>query len=197
MKKLTTSVLVVVLTSTFAIASGQKKDTIKTTEIGEVIMTGAMNRKMKLDAQTSTAAVIGKEKLTQAGAPNAIAALASKVPGLTINKTNSSVDGTYDIKIRGSRTLTGSTAPLIVIDGVISSMTIFQSLPADMIESTTTLLGLQGAALYGSQGVNGAIVITTKKGSGSRKPRISFNSNVEFDNVSFTPARQQKYGQGW
>ncbi|RTZ49875.1 hypothetical protein EJ377_06805 [Chryseobacterium arthrosphaerae] len=117
-----------------------------------MIMTGAMNRKMKLDAQTSTAAVIGKEKLTQAGAPNAIAALASKVPGLTINKTNSSVDGTYDIKIRGSRTLTGSTTPLVVIDGVISSMSILQSMPSDMIESTTTLLGLQGAALYGSQG---------------------------------------------
>ncbi|MDN5395475.1 MAG: SusC/RagA family TonB-linked outer membrane protein, partial [Chryseobacterium sp.] len=187
----------VVLTSTFAIASGQKRDTVKTTEIGEVIMTGAMNRKMKLDAQTSTAAVIGKEKLTQAGAPNAIAALASKVPGLTINKTNSGVDGTYDIKIRGSRTLTGSTSPLIIIDGVISSMTILQSLPSDIIESTTTLLGLQGAALYGSQGVNGAIIITTKKGSGNRKPRISFNSNVEFDNVLFTPKRQQKYGQGW
>ncbi|MGG5210913.1 SusC/RagA family TonB-linked outer membrane protein [Chryseobacterium sp. MIQD13] len=197
MKKLTTSVLVVVLSSTFALASGQERDTVKTTEIGEVIMTGAMNRKMKLDAQTSTAAVIGKDKLTQAGAPNAVAALASKVPGLTINKTNSSIDGTYDIKIRGTRTLTGSTAPLIVIDGVISNMTIFQSLPADMIESTTTLLGLQGAALYGSQGVNGAIIVTTKKGSGNRKPRISFNSNVEFDNVAFTPKRQQKYGQGW
>lgn len=197
MKKLTTSVLVVVLSSTFALASAQKRDTVKTTEIGEVIMTGAMNRKMKLDAQTSTAAVISKEKLTQAGAPNAIAALASKVPGLTINKTDSSVDGTYDIKIRGSRTLTGSTAPLIVIDGVISSMTIFQSLPSDAIESVTTLLGLQGAALYGSQGVNGAIIITTKKGSGSRKPRVNFNSNVEFDNVLYTPKRQQKYGQGW
>ncbi|MGG7468160.1 SusC/RagA family TonB-linked outer membrane protein [Chryseobacterium arthrosphaerae] len=197
MKKLTTSVLVVVLTSTFAIASGQKKDTIKTTEIGEVIMTGAMNRKMKLDAQTSTAAVIGKEKLTQAGAPNAIAALASKVPGLTINKTNSSVDGTYDIKIRGSRTLTGSTTPLVVIDGVISSMSILQSMPSDMIESTTTLLGLQGAALYGSQGVNGALIVTTKKGSGSRKARVTFNSNVEFDNVLFLPARQKQYGQGW
>ncbi|HCA08246.1 SusC/RagA family TonB-linked outer membrane protein [Chryseobacterium sp.] len=197
MKKLTTSVLVVVLSSTFALVSGQKKDTVKTTEIGEVIMTGAMNRKMKLDAQTSTAAVIGKDKLVQAGAPNAIAALAGKVPGLTINKTSSSVDGTYDIKIRGSRTLTGSTSPLIVIDGVISTMTILQSLPSDAIESTTTLLGLQGAALYGSQGVNGALIVTTKKGSGSRKPRVNFNSNVEFDNVAFTPKRQQKYGQGW
>lgn len=126
-------------------------------------MTGAMNKRVKLDAATSTAAVVSKEKLVQAGAPNAIAALASKVPGLTINKTNSSVDGTYDIKIRGTRTLTGSTSPLIVIDGVISSQTILQALPADVIESTTTLLGLQGAALYGSQGVNGAIIVTTKK----------------------------------
>ncbi|MBT2620865.1 SusC/RagA family TonB-linked outer membrane protein [Chryseobacterium sp. ISL-6] len=200
MKKFTTSVLMVVLSSTFALASGQEKkrrDTLKTTDIAEVIMTGAMGRKMKLDAQTSTAAVIGKEKLTQAGAPNAIAGLTSKVPGLTINKTSSGVDGTYDIKIRGSRTLTGSTSPLIVIDGVISSIQIFQALPSDMLESVTTLLGLQGAALYGSQGVNGAIVITTKKGSGSRKPRISFNSNVEFENVLFTPSRQKAYGQGW
>lgn len=160
-------------------------------------MTGAMNRKMKLDAQTSTATVVNKEKLTQAAAPNAIAALASKVPGLTINKTNSGVDGTYDIKIRGSRTLTGGTSPLIVIDGVISTQTILQSLPADLIESVTTLLGLQGAALYGSQGVNGAIIVTTKKGSGSRKPRVTFNSNIEFDNVLFTPSIQKKYGQGW
>lgn len=200
MKKFTTSVLMVVLSSTFALASGQekkKRDTIKTTDIAEVIMTGAMNRKMKLDAQTSTAAVIGKDKLTQAGAPNAVAGLVSKVPGLTISKTNSSVDGTYDIKIRGSRTLTGSTSPLVVIDGVISSMQIFQAMPSDMVESITTLLGLQGAALYGSQGVNGAIVVTTKKGSGTKKPRISFNSNIEFDNVLFTPSRQKAYGQGW
>ncbi|WP_415328909.1 SusC/RagA family TonB-linked outer membrane protein [Chryseobacterium sp. MMS23-Vi53] len=197
MKKLTASVLLVVLSSSVGFVNAQNRDTLRTQDITEVVMTGAMNRKMKLDAQTSTATVVSKEKLTQAGAPNAVAALVSKVPGLTINKTNSSVDGTYDIKIRGSRTLTGNTSPLIVIDGVISSMQIFQALPADAIESTTTLLGLQGAALYGSQGVNGAIVITTKKGSGSRKPRVSFNSNIEFDNVLFTPARQRKYGQGW
>ncbi|WP_294315833.1 SusC/RagA family TonB-linked outer membrane protein [uncultured Chryseobacterium sp.] len=197
MKKLTASVLLVVLSSSFGIVSAQNRDTLRTQDITEVVMTGAMNRKMKLDAQTSTATVVSKEKLTQAGAPNAIAALASKVPGLTINKTNSGVDGTYDIKIRGTRTLTGGTSPLIVIDGVISSLQILQAIPSDLIESTTTLLGLQGAALYGSQGVNGAIVVTTKKGSGSRKPRISFNSNVEFDNVLFTPKRQQQYGQGW
>jgi len=200
MKKLTTSILIVALTSPFVVIKAQKKssDTLtRTQDITEVVMTGAMNKRVKLDAATSTAAVVSKEKLVQAGAPNAIAALASKVPGLTINKTNSSVDGTYDIKIRGTRTLTGSTSPLIVIDGVISSQTILQALPADVIESTTTLLGLQGAALYGSQGVNGAIIVTTKKGSGSKKPRITFNSNIEFDNVLFTPARQRQYGQGW
>lgn len=199
MKKLTTSVLAVVLTASFGIMSAQQTqgDTLKTQDITEVVMTGAMNRKMKLDAQTSTATVVTKEKLVQAAAPNAIAALASKVPGLTINKTNSGVDGTYDIKIRGSRTLTGGTSPLVVIDGVISTQTILQSLPADMIDSVTTLLGLQGAALYGSQGVNGAIIVTTKKGSGSRKPRVNFNSNIEFDNVLFTPSIQKSYGQGW
>uniref|UniRef100_A0AAU6WP72 TonB-dependent receptor plug domain-containing protein n=1 Tax=Chryseobacterium endophyticum TaxID=1854762 RepID=A0AAU6WP72_9FLAO len=197
MKKLTASVLLVVLSSSFGIVSAQNRDTLRTQDITEVVMTGAMNRKMKLDASTTSAVVVSKEKLTQAGAPNALAALQSKVPGLTINKTNNGVDGTYDIKIRGTRTLTGNTSPLIVIDGVVSTMAIFQSIPSDLIESVTTLLGLQGAALYGSQGVNGAIVVTTKKGSGSRKPRVSFNSNVEFDNVLFVPKRQNQYGQGW
>lgn len=199
MKKLTTSVLIVAMTSSFVVMNAQKKsgDTLRTTDITEVVMTGAMNRKMKLDAATTSAVVVSKEKLTQAGAPNAIAALQSKVPGLTINKTSSGVDGTYDIKIRGTRTLTGSTSPLIVIDGVVSTSAIFQSIPSDMIDSITTLLGLQGAALYGSQGVNGAIIVTTKKGSGSKKPRITFNSNVEFDNVLFMPTRQRQYGQGW
>lgn len=201
MKKLTSSVLLVVLSSTFVVANAQQKanDTIpkNETSIGEVVITGALGVKRKLDQQTSTATVVSKEKLSQAAAPNAIAALTSKVPGLSINKTNSSVDGTYDVKIRGTRTLTGGTSPLIVIDGVISTMTIFQALPTDVIESVTTMLGLQGAALYGSQGVNGAIIVTTKKGSGSKKPRITFNSNIEFDNVLFTPHRQNKYGQGW
>lgn len=197
MKKLTASVLIVVVSSSLALFKAQDSTKAGTTNIEEVIVTGPLNMKRKLDAQTSTATVVNKDKLIQAGAPNAIAALASKVPGMTINKTSSSVDGSYDIKIRGSRTLTGSTSPLVVIDGVISSQTILQSLPADAIESISTLLGLQGAALYGSQGVNGAIVVTTKKGSGSRKPRITFNSNVEFDNVLYTPARQKLYGQGW
>lgn len=200
MKKLTTSVLAVVLSSTFVVANAQQKKgdtTIKEQQIGEVVVTGALGIKRKLDQQTSSAVVVGKDKLAQAGAPNGVVALIGKAPGLTINKTSSSVDGTYDVKINGTRTITGSTGPLIVIDGVISSMAMYQAMPTDMVDSVSVIEGLQGAALYGSQGINGAIIITTKKGSGSRKARVTLNSNIEFESVLFVPFRQKVYGQGW
>ncbi|MCE3076266.1 vWA domain-containing protein [Chryseobacterium gwangjuense] len=103
---------------------------------------------------------------------NIAAALAAKAPGLTINSIGYSNNNQYDIKIRGSRTLTGQTTPIIVINGVISDQKALSSIPPNKIESLTTLLGLQASALYGSQGSNGAIVVTTKKIS--RKEKKAF-----------------------
>lgn len=201
MKKLTSSVLLVVLSSTFAVANAQTgNDTIpkKETAIGEVIITGAMNVKKRLDQQTSSVSVVNNAELTQANNQNAAAALTGKVAGLTISQANSGVNGNLDIRIRTSKTLTGSTTPLIVIDGVKSSVSVYTQLPSDMIESQTILKGMQGAALYGSDGVNGAIIVTTKKGnSGSSRVKVTLNSGIEFENAAFVPDRQRKYGQGW
>lgn len=201
MKKLTTSVLIVVLSSSLGMVGAQtkpKKDTLKETAIGEVVITGAMGIKKKLDQQTSSAAVVNNAELTQANNQNAAAALTGKVAGLTISQSNSGVNGNLDIRIRTSKTLTGSTTPLIVIDGVKSSVSVYTQLPSDMIESQTILKGMQGAALYGSDGVNGAIIVTTKKGnSGSKRVKVTLNSGVEFENALFVPDRQKKYGQGW
>ena len=73
MKKLTTSVLAVVLSSTFAIVSSQQKtDTVKTKNIEEVIITGALGIKRKADAVTNAQQVVGAKELTQASSPNAV-----------------------------------------------------------------------------------------------------------------------------
>lgn len=200
MKKLTTSVLLVVVSSSLALMNAQntKSDTIiREQSIGEVVITGALGIKKKLDAQTSSVSVVNSDALTQANNQNAVQSLSGKVTGLQINQSNSSVNGSFDIKLRGSRTISGSTTPLIVIDGVISTVSIYSQLPSDVIESVSVLKGLQGAALYGSQGVNGAIIVTTKKGTSSRKVKVTLNNGIDFENIAFLPARQNKYGQGW
>jgi hypothetical protein len=56
---------------------------------------------------------------------------------------------------------------------------------------------MQGAALYGEQGVNGVIIVTTVKGKEKGKITVNVNSAVDFESVSFMPKTQQKYGQGW
>ena len=197
MKKLTTSVLAVVLTSSFALVNAQKVDTLKTQNIGEVVITGALGLKKRADAETSASQTVNAEQLTQASNPNALGALTGKVSGIQVTQTNTSVNDTYSILIRGTRTITGSNEALVVIDGVISSARVLQQLAPDAIESVNIIKGGAGAALYGSQGVNGVVVVSTKRGTRSKKMSVSYNGAVDFETVAFTPERQTEYGQGW
>ncbi|MDR2237792.1 MAG: SusC/RagA family TonB-linked outer membrane protein [Chryseobacterium sp.] len=198
MKKLTSSVLLVVLSSSFAVINAQKKenDTIKEQSIGEVVITGALGLQKKADAQTSAMQVISSDKITAAGNPSAIFSLQGKVSGVSITNTNSSVTGTPKITMRGMRSLTGNNNALVVIDNVISSASALQQLPPELIESMNILKGSQAAALYGSDGVNGVVLVTTKKGS-KGKMKITYNGTVDFETVAWIPKRQRNYGQGW
>lgn len=196
MKKLTTSVLAVVLSSSFAMVSAQETQN-DTTNIREVVVTGAMGIKKRQDAVTSSNKVVAASEITQAANPNAAAALTGKVAGLFISNTNSSVNPTMRINLRGNRTITGSTEPLVVIDGVASNMTLFQQLPPEIIESVNVVKGPQGSALYGPKGSNGAIIVTTKKGAKSEKIAFSLNSSVDISSIYKLPIYQTKYGQGW
>lgn len=201
MKKFKSNVLTIVLTSSFSLAFAQKSqlDTtkVKTADIGEVVITGALGIKKKADAQTSAQQVISSDQLNQAANPNAISALTGKVSGVQITQTNSSVSGDYSILIRGVRTITGNNEALVVIDNVISSAGNLQQLPPEAIESINIIKGGSGAALYGSQGINGVVVVTTKRGTKSKKMTVNFNSAVDFETVGMVPERQTEYGQGW
>ncbi len=200
MKKLTTSVLAIVLTSTFAVGQAQqkKRDTaIKEQKIGEVVITGALGIKKKADEATTAQQVIGGSELNQASSANAVSALAGKVSGLQITQTNSSVNGDFSILIRGVRTITGSNEALVVIDDVISTAANLQQLPPEAIESINVIKGGAGAILYGSQGINGVLVVTTKRGTKGKRMTVTLNSSADFESIAFLPERQNEYGQGW
>ncbi|MBP2283184.1 TonB-linked SusC/RagA family outer membrane protein [Flavobacterium sp. CG_23.5] len=166
-------------------------------KLEEVLITGAMGIKKRKDAQTSTQQVVKAKELTQASSPNVIQALAGKVSGLQINTASNGANPNTKIVLRGNRSLTGSNQALIVIDNAISSASILALLPPEVIESVNVIKGQQGSALYGEQGSNGVIVVTTKKGTQNSKMTVSLTSSVDFQTVSFLPERQTKYGQGW
>lgn len=128
----------------------------------EVVVTGALGIKKEKDAITSSYTIVKAEEISQSANPNVVQSLAGKVSGLQINTTNNGVNPTTRIVLRGNRSISGNNQALIVVDNVVVDASILQSMPPEWIESTNVIKGAQGAALYGSQGVNGVIIITTK-----------------------------------
>lgn len=165
-------------------------------QLEEVVVT-ALGIKRKEDAITSNYQVVKTEELTSASNPNAVQSLTGKVSGLTINTTSNGANPSTSIRLRGNRSMTGNNEAMVVIDGAISTANIFASLPPTMVESVTILKGAQGAALYGKDGSNGVIMVTTKKGTEGEKFNVSINSSYDVQQVAFLPERQTRYGAGW
>lgn len=187
-------------TKTATVGAGNVVNVVLSTidqTIETVVIQGAMGIKRTKDETTSAQKQIGAKELTQANNPNAIQALTGKVSGLNVSTTSNSVNPDTRIVLRGNRTITGDNQALVVIDGAISSANVLGQLPPDVIESMNVIKGAQGAALYGAQGVNGVIIVTTKKGSKKDKFTFGINSGVDFESISFVPERQMEYGQGW
>lgn len=141
---------------------------------------------------------------------NFVNALNGKVAGLVINASSSGVGGAAKVVMRGSKSISKSNNAIYVIDGVPMVSTVadagteFSStgqvdpvadLNPEDIESVSVLTGAAAAALYGSNAANGAIVVTTKKGS-AEKTTISFSSNTEISSVATLPSFQNRYGTG-
>jgi len=166
-------------------------------KIEEVLITGALGIKKRPDAQTSSTQLIKSKELNQAASSNAVQGLIGKVSGLNINTTNSGVNATTRIVIRGNKSITQNNQALVVIDGANSSATVLAGLDPDSIDTVNVLKGAQGAALYGSDGANGVIVVTTKRGSGNEKLIVKVSSSLDFEQIAFTPTVQTRYGQGW
>jgi len=163
----------------------------------EVVIT-ALGVKRKSDAVTSSNQQVKAEELTQANNPDVVQGLAGKVSGLQINTTSTGLNPNTDIILRGTSSISGENNALIVIDNVISTANTLSALDPNTIESANVMKGASGAALYGSRGGNGVIIVTTKKGSkDATKFTVDVKSSVTMEEVAYLPQRQDRFGQGW
>lgn len=108
-----------------------------------------------------------------------------KVAGLTITTSTGDVTADQTIRLRGTSSLTGSSEPFVVIDGV-PGLSMNSVAPQD-IESISVLKDASAAAIYGSRSASGVILITTKKGM-LNKTTVDYNGYVAFDVLSNKPA---------
>jgi len=165
-----------------------------TKQIGEVVVTGALGvQRQEREIGYATATLDTKE-VTQARVTNVTNGLAGKVSGLQVQTLGSGVNPQVRVTLRGTRSLTGSNEALIVVDGVISTNDVLVALNPDDIASVSVLKGANAAALYGSQASNGALIITTKKGSNT--PQVTLSQTSQFESVSFLPKLQNEFGPG-
>ncbi|MBD1427203.1 TonB-dependent receptor [Sphingobacterium arenae] len=123
---------------------------------------------------------------------NAVDLLRGKVAGLTITSGSGDVSKGETIRLRGTSSLTGSSAPFVVIDGV-PGMNINSVAPQD-IESISVLKDASAAAIYGSRSAGGVILITTKKGK-ANNPIINYEGYAGVDKVSNKP--KMLSADGW
>ena len=166
-----------------------KKTVITGTEV--VVTALGVRRRPKEVGYANT--TIKSDQITNGQAPRLGQALSGKAAGLTVYNTSNSVNASPRIVLRGNRSLTGDNTALIVLDGVpVPSNTLNYINPND-VETVTLLKGGQAATLYGPDGVNGVIMITTKKGG---KPQISFSTTTNFEDVSFLPDFNTSHGSG-
>lgn len=158
---------------------------------------------------------IAPAELTEAREPNVVNALSGKVAGVQITN-DGPPGGSARIVIRGANSVAGNNQPLFVIDGIPidNSSTAstasgrnagfggldFGNAASDInpndIESISILKGANAAALYGARAANGAVVITTKSGRGSKGLGVNVTQNLTFETPLKLPEFQDVYGQG-
>jgi len=157
-------------------------------QIEGIIVTALGIEKQKSTIGYAIGDVKGSD-LVKAREPNAINALTGKVAGLVIG-SSSEILGAPNVLLRG-------VTPLYVVNGIPVQSDTWNINPDD-IESYTILKGPTAAALYGSRGQNGAIQITTKRGtSNKREFSVDFNSSTMFEKGFLAiPEVQDEYGPG-
>jgi TonB-linked SusC/RagA family outer membrane protein len=188
------------------------------TQLSEVVVTAVGIQREKRALGYATQEVKG-ERVSRQATNDPFQSLQGKVAGLNITQTSGAPGAGSTILIRGVNSLTGNNrnSPLIVVDGLpidndvigtdagTSSATVFGTgsfgnrggdINPEDIESVNVLKGASAAAIYGIRGANGAIVITTKRGSKNKKISATVTSSFTLSTVNLLPKYQNEYGQG-
>ncbi|MCW3467152.1 SusC/RagA family TonB-linked outer membrane protein [Chitinophaga nivalis] len=182
------------------------------TQLGAVVVT-ALGIKRSEKSITYASQQLNGLELTKAKDPNLMNTLNGKVAGLSISSSASGIGGSAKVILRGNKSGLGNNQALYVIDGVPMNNTVtnqptsayggsnaydggdpISNMNPEDIESISVLKGASAAALYGSQGANGVILITTKSGKSGRT-QINFSSGLNISQAAYKPDFQNNYGQ--
>ena len=162
-------------------------------QLNEVVVVGYGSMAKK--EISSSVVQISKDQFNQGAASDPMALIAGKVAGLNVASTaDANPNAMTDIQVRGAGSLTASNGPLVVIDGIAGGD--LRNIATQDVESITVLKDAGSAAIYGTRGANGVILVTTKKGSGTagvtnvtydsyvalniQKPRVDILTTDEF-----------------
>lgn len=184
-----------------------------TRDLGEVIVTALGIKKERKVLGYSVTEIDGNT-LTEARENNVMNALEGRIAGVNVAGVATGPGASANVMIRGISSMTGSSQPLYVVDGIpITNVSYSQpdadgyggsdggdginNINPDDIESISILKGAAAAALYGYRGSRGVVLITTKSGHKDGSPGIDFNSSYVVERVIDNTRWQHTYGQGF
>ena len=148
-------------------------------QLNEVVVVGYGSMAKK--EISSSVVQISKDQFNQGAATDAMALVAGKVAGLNVaTSADANPNAMTNIQVRGAGSLTASNGPLIVIDGIAGGD--LRNIATQDVESITVLKDAGSAAIYGTRGANGVILVTTKKGSGTAGvTNVTYDSYIAFN----------------
>lgn len=161
----------------------------------EVVVTSAFQTKRAARSTASNVQFVSGEQLAVVRQTNVNDALAGKIAGAQVRSQSVAKLGTDEtvVRLRGENGLGVGSGPIYVVDGTIVPSA--NDINNDDVENITVLQGPASAALFGPDGANGAIVITTKRAK-KNTSNIEINSGVTFDEVYVLPQYQNAYAGG-
>jgi TonB-linked SusC/RagA family outer membrane protein len=160
--------------------------------INDVVVTTALGVQRQAKSLGYATTKISSSQLNEAKVTNVASGLSGKVSGLTVNLVNNGVKPDVRITLRGVRSFLGNNQALLVVDGNILNIRYLPSINPNDIQDVTILKGSSASALYGSDGYNGVIIVTTKKGKGL--PKVTLSSTVTAETIAYTAKFQNRFG---
>lgn len=143
------------------------------TTLSEIVVVGYGTQ--RAEAVTGSVSSISGDVMRDVPSSNITQSLQGRLPGVEFTQTNSKPGAATQIRIRGTRSLTASNDPLIVLDGIPFAGNI-NDVDPNSIKSIDILKDASATAIYGARGANGVILITTNRGQKGQSAQVSYNA---------------------
>lgn len=152
---------------------------VDVSELNEVIVNYGYGKVKKADMTGATASITSKE-LSKIPVTSAAEALKGRLPGVNVTSADGEPGASIRIRVRGGTSISQNNDPLFIVDGFIVGN--IDNIPVNDIASIDVLKDAAATAIYGAQGSNGVIVVTTKTPVAG-KVTVSYNNYFQFNQL--------------